>query len=46
MTSEQWDEHWHRIRQDAINDGAPPTYAEVLADTETTEQFGTRPEET
>lgn len=45
MTSEQWDIHWHRIRGQALADGAQPVEAEAVADTETSEQFGPRPSE-
>lgn len=45
MTSEQWDIHWHRIREQALTEGALPTEAEAVADTETGEQFGPRPQE-
>lgn len=45
MTAEKWDEHWYRIRNQALMDGAEPVEAEVLADVETQQQFGPRPQE-
>jgi hypothetical protein len=45
ITPEQWDTHWHRIREQALTEGAQPTEAEAIADTETIEQFGPRPTE-
>lgn len=45
MTPQQWDVHWDRIRGDLVADGADPDLAIELADEETTEQFGPRPEE-
>lgn len=46
VTPADWDVHWGRIRDDALTGGALPTEAEALADTETAEQFGQRPQET
>jgi hypothetical protein len=45
VTPEQWDIHWHRIREQALTEGAQPVEAEAIADTETAEEFGTRPQE-
>ncbi len=44
MTPEQWDIHWHRIREDALADGHAPFSAAAIADHETEEQFGPRPQ--
>lgn len=46
MTPAEWDEKWWVIREDLVAQGAPVIWAAVTADRETTEQFGTRPEET
>lgn len=46
MTPGQWDTHWYRIHEQALTEGALPTEAEAIADTETAEQFGARPSET
>ncbi len=45
MTAEEWDTHWYRIKEDAIYEGADEEVAERIADRETAEQFGPRPEE-
>lgn len=45
MTAEEWDTHWYRIKEDALLDTADERAAEAVADHETTEQFGARPEE-
>lgn len=44
MTSEQWDTHWRRICQDLCADGKHIDVAVEIADRETAEQFGPRPE--
>jgi hypothetical protein len=45
VNAETWDQHWMRIRDDAIAAGHPELYAATLADQETAEQFGQRPAE-
>lgn len=45
MTPEQWDTHWHRIRQDATDTGHDQQAAGELADRETADQFGARPDD-
>lgn len=45
MTPEQWDVHWFDIWVAAMEDGATKPEADELADRETPEQFGPRPEE-
>lgn len=44
MTGEDWDVHWWRIYLDAVRDGEGEENAAVLADHDTVEQFGPRPE--
>jgi hypothetical protein len=46
MTFEQWDSHWYRIREQLREAGMQPVEACAMADTQCTEQFGPRPEET
>lgn len=45
MTGEEWDAHWHRIRNDWLAEGAQPLEASVRADADMAEQFGPPPEE-
>ena len=45
-TAEAWNTHWHRIWQDAVDEGMEEQAAKYVADRETAEQFGPRPEET
>lgn len=44
MTAEEWDTHWHRIKEDWVRDGQSDSVAAILADEETAIQFGPRPE--
>jgi hypothetical protein len=46
VTGEDWDTHWHRIREDALSAGHTRDEAAEIADRETAEQFGPQPEET
>lgn len=46
MTAEEWDSHWYRIRGQLLDDGALPAEAAALADIQTRDEFGPRPEET
>lgn len=46
MTGEEWDTHWGRIYDDARRSGEDVDTACEIADDETTEQFGDRPEDT
>lgn len=43
-TAEAWDTHWYRIWEDCVNDGMEEQAAKAVAEKETTEQFGRRPE--
>lgn len=45
MTTEDWDTHWYRIREDYRVIGFDDRAAEELADHDTVEQFGPRPQE-
>jgi hypothetical protein len=45
MTGEEWDEHWFRIKEDALRDGLDERAAGAVADQETVEQFGPHPGE-
>lgn len=45
MTSEEWDTHWYRIHKQLRETGLQPVEAAAMADTQTSEQFGQRPEE-
>lgn len=44
MTGEEWDTHWGRIYDDARAAGEDVDTACEVADVETAEQFGDRPE--
>lgn len=45
MTGEEWDTHWGRIYDDARASGEGPDTSCEIADGETWEQFGPRPED-
>lgn len=45
ITVDQWDQHYYRIREDAINAGIDERAAADLAERETVEQFGPHPED-
>lgn len=45
VTAEAWDVHWRRIWEDCVDEGMDEQAAKYVADRETTEQFGRRPEE-
>lgn len=43
MTPQEWDEKRQTIRDDLTNQGEPPIYAALKADSECRELFGQRP---
>lgn len=45
MTGEEWDTHWYRIYSEATPVGMTDAEAAEVADRETVEQFGSRPED-
>lgn len=45
MTGEEWNTHWWRIHQGALDAGETHENAAVIADHETAEQFGPEPSE-
>lgn len=45
LTPEEWDQHWFRIREGHLNDGHDERAATAMADLDTADQFGPRPQE-
>lgn len=45
QVQQDWDVHWFRIYEDALIDGIGEQWAGEIADQETEQEFGPRPEE-